>query len=66
MNVYAPPANFSEIEKDCFSLMVESTVTEIPGSEQLIVCGDWNGNIGPLFTGLKNVHGGQAIRKWNT
>lgn len=28
VNVYAPRANFSEIKKDCFFQILESTVTE--------------------------------------
>ena len=35
-------------------------------SEQLFVCGDWNGHIGSQSTGFVEVHGGQAIGKRNT
>ena len=38
----------------------------IPASEQLFVCGDWNGHIGSQSTGFEEVHGGQAIGKRNT
>ena len=40
--------------------------SKIPASEQLTVCGDWNGHIGSQSTGFEEVHGGQAIGKRNT
>ena len=46
--------------------MLQCTVAEIPASEQLFVCGDWNGHIGSQSTGFEEVHGGQAIGKRNT
>ena len=66
VSVYAPQANLSEVEKDRFYQMLQCTVATIPISEQLIVCGDWNGHIGSQSTGLEEVHGGQAIGKRNT
>ena len=59
--VYAPQANLSEFEKDRFYQMLQCTVAKIPASEQLFVCGDWNGHIGSQSTGFEEVHGGQAI-----
>ena len=64
--VYAPQANLSEFEKDRFYQMLQCTVAKIPASEQLFVCGDWNGHIGSQSTGFEEVHGGQAIGKRNT
>ena len=64
--VYAPQANHSEFEKDRFYQMLQCAVSKIPASEQLIVCGDWNGHIGSQSTGFEEVHGGQAIGKRNT
>ena len=64
--VYAPQANLSEFEKDRFYQMLQCTVAKIPSSEQLFVCGDWNGHIGSQSTGFEEVHGGQAIGKRNT
>ena len=64
--VYAPQANLSEFEKDRFYQMLQCAVSKIPASEQLIVCGDWNGHIGSQSTGFEEVHGGQAIGKRNT
>ena len=64
--VYVPQANLSEFEKDRFYQMLQCAVSKIPASEQLIVCGDWNGHIGSQSTGFKEVHGGQAIGKRNT
>ena len=64
--VYAPQANLSEFEKDRFNQMLQCTVAKIPASEQLFVCGDWNGHIGSQSTGFEEVHGGQAIGKRNT
>ncbi|MES9950785.1 MAG: endonuclease/exonuclease/phosphatase family protein, partial [Candidatus Thiodiazotropha sp.] len=64
--IYAPQANLSEAEKDRFYQMLQSTMAKIPASEQLIVCGDWNGHIGSKSTGFEEVHGGQAIGKRNT
>ena len=46
VSVYAPQANLSEAEKDRFYQMLQCNVATIPASEQLIVCGDWNGHIG--------------------
>ena len=64
--VYAPEANLSEFEKDRFYQMLQCTVAKIPASEQLFVCGDWNGHLGSQSTGFEEVHGGQAIGKRNT
>ena len=64
--VYAPQANLSEFEKDRFYQMLQCTVAKIPASEQLFVCGDWNGHIGSQSTGFEEVHGGQAIGKRHT
>ena len=64
--VYAPQANLSEFEKDRFNQMLQCTLAKIPASEQLFVCGDWNGHIGSQSTGFEEVHGGQAIGKRNT
>ena len=66
VSVYAPQANLSEAEKDRFYQMLQCTVATIPASEQLIVCGDWNGHVGSQSTGFEEVHGGQAIGKRNT
>ena len=46
--------------------MLQCAVSKIPVSEQLIVCGDWNGHIGSQSSGFEEVHGGQAIGKRNT
>ena len=64
--MYAPQANISEFVKDRFYQMLQCAVSKIPASEQLIVCGDWNGHIGSQSTGFEEVHGGQAIGKRNT
>ena len=64
--VYAPQANLSQFEKDRFYQMLQCTVAKIPASEQLFVCGDWNGHIGSQSTGFEEVHGGQTIGKRNT
>ena len=64
--VYAPQANLSEFKKDRFYQMLQCTVAKIPASEQLFVCGDWNGHTGSQSTGFEEVHGGQAIGKSNT
>ena len=66
VSVYAPQANLSEAEKDRFYQMLQCTVATIPASEQLIVCGDWNGHIRSQSTGSEEVYGGQAIGKRNT
>ena len=64
--VYAPQANLSDSEKDRFYQELQSTVAKFPASEQLLVCGDWNGHLGSQSTGFEEVHGGQAIGKRNT
>ena len=61
--VYVPQANLSEFEKNRFYQMLGCTVSKIPASEQLFVCGDWNGHIGSQSTGFEEVHDGQAIGK---
>ena len=53
--VYAPQANLSEFEKDRFYQMLQCTVAKIPASEQLFVCGDWNGHLGSQSTGFEEV-----------
>ena len=32
----------------------------MPGSQFLIPCGDWNGHVGRVGTGYKQVHGGMG------
>ena len=64
--VYAPQANLCEFAKDRFYQMLQCTVAKIPASEQLFVCGDWNGHIGSQSTWFEEVHGGQAIGKRKT
>ena len=32
----------------------------MPGSEFLILCGDWNGHVGCAGTGYREVHGGMG------
>ena len=66
VSVYAPQANLSEAEMDRLYQMLQCTVATFPTSEQLIVCGDWNGHIGSQSTGFPEVHRGQAIGKSNT
>ena len=61
--MYSPQENLSEFEKDRFYQKLQCTVAKIPASEQLIVCGDWNGHIGSQSIGFEEVHGGQAIGK---
>ena len=46
--------------------MLQCTVAKIHASEQLFVCGEWNGYNGSQSTGFEEVHGGQAIGKGNT
>ena len=46
--------------------LLQCSVAKILASEQLFVCGDWNGHIGSQSTGFEEVHGGQAIGKRNT
>ena len=45
---HAPQANLSEFER--FYQTLQCTAATIPASEQLIVCGDWHGNIGSQST----------------
>ena len=66
VSVYTPQANLSKFEKDQIYQMLQCTVAKIPASEQLFVCGGWNGHIGSQSTGFEEVHGGQAIGKRNT
>ena len=46
--------------------MLQCAVVKIPASEQLLICGDWNGHIGAKSTSYREVHGGQTIGQWNT
>ena len=40
-------------------------VADVPASEQLFVCGDWNGHIGTERAGYEDIHGGHAIGRHN-
>ncbi|XP_014678683.1 PREDICTED: uncharacterized protein LOC106818498 [Priapulus caudatus] len=64
--VYVPQVGLSDAEKNCLYQMLHSAVAKVPASEQLIICGDWNGHTGAESTGFREVHGGQAIGQRNT
>ena len=61
--IYAPQVGLSKEAKNHFYEQLQSLVASIPGTEELFVCGDWNGHIGTAPCGYEEVHGGRAISK---
>ena len=57
LSVYAPQSGLS---KDLFFDQLHAVAARIPGSEFLIPCGDWNGSVGYVGTGYREVHGGMG------
>ena len=60
LSVYAPQRGLSDKVKDLFFDQLHAVTAKIPGSEFLIPCGDWNGNVGCAGTGYREVHGGMG------
>ena len=42
--------------------MLQCVLAKTPATEQLIICGDWNGHIGSQSVGFKEVHGSKGKR----
>ncbi|RUS72507.1 hypothetical protein EGW08_019735 [Elysia chlorotica] len=60
LSVYAPQSGLCEEIKDQFFDQLRAVTVKIPGSEILILCGDWNGHVGSVGTGYREVHGGMG------
>ena len=60
LSVYAPQSGLSDEVKDLFFDQLRAVTARIPGSEFLILCGDWNGNVGCAGPGYREVHGGMG------
>jgi len=63
--VCAPQVGLSNQVKDHFYEKLIAMVADVPASEQLFVCGDWNGHIGTERAGYEDIHGGHAIGRRN-
>ena len=63
--VYAPQVGLSKQTKDHFYEKLISTAAKVPASEQLFICGDWNGHIGTDRAGYEEIHGGHAVGRRN-
>ena len=61
LSIYAPQSGLSDTEKDNFYDQIRAVTTEIPASELLLPCGDWNGHLGSSGTGYEEVHGGYSF-----
>lgn len=59
--VYAPQVGLSMQTKDHFYDKLMDVAANVPASEQLFICGDWNGHIGTERAGYEDIHGGHAI-----
>ena len=60
LSVYAPQSGLSDVDKDLFFDQLRAVTARIPRFELLILCGDWNGHIGPAGTEYREVHGGMG------
>ena len=60
LSVYAPQSGLSDEIKDQFFDQLRAVTARIQGSEFLIPCGDWNGHVGRVGTGYREVHGGMG------
>ncbi len=56
--MYAPQSNLDATVKDNFYDELCAVPAEIPSSEFLLPCGDWNGHVGSSGAGYSEVHGG--------
>ena len=61
LSIYAPQSGLSDTEKDNFYDQLRGVTAEIPASELLLPCGDWNGHVGSSGTGYEGVHGGHGF-----
>ena len=66
VSVYAPQVGRPKEEKDRFYEELQGVVATVSQSEELFICGDWNGHIGEKRTGFEEVHGGHALGRRNT
>ena len=60
LSIYAPQSGLSDNDKDNFYDQLRAVTAEIPASEILLPCGDWNGHVGSKGTGYEEVHGGHG------
>lgn len=58
--VYAPQVGCSDSEKEEFWVQLDDVVMNIPGTERLYVCGDFNGHVGGRESEEYEVHGGHG------
>ena len=61
--VYAPQSGLSDEVKDLFFDQLHAVTARIPASEFLTPCGDWNGHVGRVGTGYREVHGGMGYSR---
>lgn len=58
LSVYAPQSGLNDTQKDQFYDQLRAVTVKIPASDFLVPCGDWNGHVGSIGTGFREVHGG--------
>ena len=65
LSVYAPQTGLEESTKDAFYDSLQTVISELPGKEIVIPCGDWNGHVGREAAGYEGVHGGSGYGERN-
>ena len=63
--IYAPQSNLSESNKDEFYHSLQGALAKITDTQEVLICGDFNGHIGARAAGYEEVHGGLAFGKRN-
>ena len=65
LSIYAPQAGLDTVIKDAFYDELHCSIVKIGESENLFLCGDFNGHIGNSSAGYDGVHGGFGIGERN-
>ena len=65
LSVYAHQTGSEESTKDAFHECLQTVTSKLSDKEIVILCGDWNGDIGREAAGHKGVHGGYGYGKCN-
>lgn len=65
VSVYAPQVGRGQEEKEEFYTLLRQVLSGVSDSERMVVCGDWNGHVGPRSDGFEGVHGGKGFGRRN-
>ena len=57
----APQCGLCDAVKDIFYEQLSLVTVIIPASEFLVPCDDWNGHVGSIGSGYKEVHGASCL-----